>query len=133
MSREHVKIFGQLIEALNAADLEGLYAHFDPDLVYYSRADEPDAIVGGGLEDFKEMIVTWTSMFEEFRCDIEEIVDAGDRTISVTALRGRGRESGVEVDEPYVFLVTWRKDKALEVHEYRTKEEALEAAGWLRD
>jgi ketosteroid isomerase-like protein len=68
-------------------------------------------------------------MFEEFRCDIEETIDVGDRTISVTALRGRGREGGVEVDEPYVFLVAWRNDKVLEVHEYRTKEEALEAAG----
>ncbi len=129
MSRENVEIFGQLIEALNAGDLEGLYSHFDPDLVYYSRADEPDALVGGGLEDFKEMIVTWKGMFEEFRCDIEEIVDLGEHTISVTALRGRGRDSGAEVDEPYVFVVTWRNDRALEVHEYRTKEEALEAVG----
>lgn len=41
----------------------------------------------------------------------------------------RGRGSGVEVDEPYVFLVALRNDEVLEVHEYRTKEEALEAAG----
>lgn len=35
----------------------------------------------------------------------------------------------MEVDEPYVFLVALRNDEVLEVHEYRTKEEALEAAG----
>lgn len=53
MSPEHAKIFGRLIEALKTADLEAPYAHFDPDLAYYSPADEPDAVVGRGLEDFK--------------------------------------------------------------------------------
>ena len=114
---------------MNAGDLEGLYAHFDPDLLYDSRADEPDAIVGGGLGEFREMVETWTEMFEEFRCEIEENIVAGDRTIHVTLLLGRGTGSGIEVNEPYVFLITWRDGKVLEVHEYRTKEEALEVAG----
>jgi ketosteroid isomerase-like protein len=68
-------------------------------------------------------------MLEGFRADVEEIIDAGAQTISVAVVRGWGRRSGAEVAEPYVFLRTWREGKTVEVREYRTKQEALAAAG----
>jgi ketosteroid isomerase-like protein len=129
VSQRDVQFWDEAIGALNAGELERLYGYLDPEVTYYSREDEPDRLVGGGLDDFKAMVETWTDMFDSFRCDIERTDDLGHRTISVTRLRGVGTGSGAQADEPYVFLVTWRNGKMLEVHEYRTKDEALDAAG----
>lgn len=129
MSQRDVQIWEEAIDALNAGELDRLYGYMDPELIYYSRDDEPDRLVGAGLNDFKAMVESWTEMFESFRCDIEQTDDLGDRTISVTRLRGLGTRSAVQVDEPYVFLVTWRNGKMLAVNEFHTKDEALDAAG----
>jgi ketosteroid isomerase-like protein len=129
VSQRDVQTWDEVIGALNAGELDRLYDYFDPEMTYTSREDEPDRIVDAGLGDFKAMVEGWTHMFDSFRIDIEQTDDLGDRTISVTRSRGVGAGSGVQVDEPYVFLVTWRNGKVLEVHEYRTKHEALDAAG----
>jgi ketosteroid isomerase-like protein len=73
-------------------------------------------------------VTSWLEVLEDFRADLDEVIDAGDQTISVAVVRGRGSASGVEVAEPYVFLRTWRDGKTVEVREYRTKQEALNAA-----
>lgn len=67
-------------------------------------------------------------MFEGLRADLDKVIDAGEQTISVTVLRGRGRTSGAEVAEPYVLLRTWRDGKTVGLPEYRTKQEALDAS-----
>jgi ketosteroid isomerase-like protein len=129
MSRQNVDLARQAADALSAGDLDGYFNYFDRDLVYYTRTDEPDAGVYHGLEEFKSFFVTsWLEMLSGFRAELDEIIDAGDQTISVAVVRGRGSTSGVEVAEPYVFLRTWREGKTVEVREYRTKQEALNAA-----
>lgn len=130
MSKQNVERARRAAEALSAGDLDGYFDHFDPDLVYYARADEPDADVYRSLEEFRSFFVaSWLETIKDFRYDLDEIIDADDQTISVGVVRGRGSASGVEVAEPYAFLRTWREGKTIEVREYRTKEEALKAAG----
>jgi ketosteroid isomerase-like protein len=130
MSGRNVELARQAAEALSAGDLDSYFNYFDPDVVYYTRVDEPDAAVYRSLEEFKSFFMTsWLEMLADFRADLDEVIDAGDQTISVAVVRGRGSTSGVEVAEPYVFLRTWRDGKTVEVREYRTKEDALDAAG----
>ena len=128
VAESNAEIWAKALAALNAGDLEGLYSFFDPDVVYTSREDEPDRIVGAGFDDFKQMIEAWTSTFDDFVVDIEETFDVGERTISVTRLRGTGSSSGVEIDDAIVFLISWRARRFIEISEYRTKQEALHAA-----
>jgi hypothetical protein len=53
----------------------------------------------------------------------------GDQVVVVTDLLGRGRATGADVAGAYVFPWTIRDGRVVEVREYETKEEALEAAG----
>ena len=128
MAESNAEIWAKALAALNAGDLEGLYSFVDPEIVYTSREDEPDRIVGAGFDDFKQMVETWTNMFDDFAIDIEETFDVGERTISVTKVRGTGSSSEVAIDDPLVFLVSWRDRRFIEIREYRTKQEALDAA-----
>jgi ketosteroid isomerase-like protein len=68
-------------------------------------------------------------MFDEFTTVVEEMIDAGDRVIACHRMRGKGRESGVEIDTRLVQVVTVRGGKQVRIDDYWTRDEALEAVG----
>jgi hypothetical protein len=78
MAESNAEIWAKAVAALNAGDSAGLYSFFDPDIVYTSREDEPDRIVGAGFDDVKQMAETWTNTFDDFAIDIEETFDVGE-------------------------------------------------------
>jgi ketosteroid isomerase-like protein len=130
ISNVNVELARRAAEALSAGDLDGYFNYFDQDVVYHTRADEPDAGVYHGLDEWRSFfLASWLTMLEGLRADLEDLIDLGEQTISVVVMRGSGRSSGAKVAEPYVFLRTWREGKTVEVREFRTKEEALSAAG----
>ena len=68
--------------------------------------------------------------FRDLRFDVLELIDAGgDRVIVSTTMHGRGAASGASVDDTYVFVYELRDGLVVEGWEYRTRQEALEAAG----
>ena len=71
----------------------------------------------------------WVGMFDEFRFDLEDYVDGGDKVVTSGWLCGRGRESGAEVRERYAWVVRLRGGKLAEIWEYRDPAEALAAVG----
>jgi ketosteroid isomerase-like protein len=119
----------ELAERVNAGELGDLSEIVDPDLVYHMRPDEPDARTFTGLAEYERLFATWTEAFEEFRVELHELLERGDAVIAVTTLHGRGRGSGAEVHEPYVFVTTYRDGRAIETFEYHTKDEALASLG----
>jgi ketosteroid isomerase-like protein len=60
---------------------------------------------------------------------IEEIRDLGSRVCVVTTQRGRGKGSGIEVEDRYVVLYEMEGDKIGSMTLYATTAEAVEAAG----
>jgi ketosteroid isomerase-like protein len=130
MSQENVELAREAIDRFNRGDDDAtLDALYDPNAVWHSRTDEPDTGIYQGRESIRELWRMWRGMFEDFRAEVEEYIDAGDHVISPGWLCGRGRDSGVEVREPYTWVGRWRDGKLVEIREYRTKAEALEAVG----
>jgi ketosteroid isomerase-like protein len=68
-------------------------------------------------------------MFPDIRVEVEEYIDAGDHVIVPSMLCGQGAGSGVAVDAPYTFVFKLRDRKIVEVREYHTKAQGLEAVG----
>ena len=129
MSQENVELARRGYELFNARDLSAFFDLFDSKFVYRNRTDEPVARVFHGLEDYKRYVVSLLNSFDELRFEIRELIDLGDRVVVVTDLFGRGRESGADVRGAYVFLWTVSEGRAVDVREYATKDEALEAVG----
>jgi ketosteroid isomerase-like protein len=67
---------------------------------------------------------------ERFEVTLEEVMlDEGDMLVIAALLRGRGRESGAEV-ELRVFSAYWfERGKIRRRHAFTEREQALEAAG----
>jgi ketosteroid isomerase-like protein len=129
MSEENVEIVRRQNEAINRAEDETALAFHDPDSVWHAREDEPDAHPHHGHASIQALFTSWREMFPDIRLEAEEYIDAGDFVIVPAKLCGQGAGSGVAVDAPYTFVFELRDQKIVEVREYHTKAEALEAVG----
>jgi ketosteroid isomerase-like protein len=103
------------------------FASFHPDLVYHPRADEPDPSPHIGRDAYERLVLGFVESFSEVSFEILELIEAGDHVIASTVLHGRGRASGADVSDAYVFVYKLRDGLVVEGWEYRTKQEALEA------
>jgi ketosteroid isomerase-like protein len=75
---------------------------------------------------FADMQESW----EEVEQTPERFIEVdGERTIAVVRFRGRGRGSGIEIDQRLAGVFTIRGGKGIRVETYASLDEALEAAG----
>jgi ketosteroid isomerase-like protein len=133
MSQQNVEVVRAAFAAWNAGDMEAFFAHFHPELVYHPRADEPDPSPHVGRDAYERLVYGFVDSFSEVTFEVLEVIDAGDRVIVATVLQavlhGQGSASGAGVSDTYVFVFKLRDGLGVEGWEYRTKQEALEAAG----
>ena len=68
--------------------------------------------------------------FDELRLEPQEFIDAGDRVATRLRHHGRGKRSGVEIDEEmYHQVATFRAGKMVRIEYFGEWSEALKAAG----
>ena len=127
MSQENVEIVRRMVEAFNSGEPD--FSIYHPALVYHPRVDEPDPSPHVGREAFERLARGFVESFSDLEFDVEELIDAGDLVIASTVMRGRGRVSGADVTEAYVFVYKLREGLVVEGWEYRTRQEALKAVG----
>src|SRR5919204_1679277 len=70
VSRASLGMLQRGIEAFNARELEAYFGCFHPDVVYRSRADEPDAGVRIGLDELKRYTSAWLETFDDLRFEV---------------------------------------------------------------
>ena len=128
MSQENVDLVRQAYEHFARTGEPDLSA-YAPELEWHSAAEDPGLEVFHGVEGLKKLIEDVEEQLEDFRTEPFEFLDAGGRVVAGLVHRGRGRGSSAEVEmrEWNVFLI--RGGKIVSVHEYRDRQDALEAAG----
>src|SRR5947208_16361023 len=110
MSQENVEIARAAFAAWNAGDrdMDAVFAHFHPELVYHPRADEPDPFPHVGRDAYERLTYGFVDSFSEVTFEVLELIDAGDHVITSTVLRavlhGQGNASGAGVSDTYVFV-----------------------------
>jgi ketosteroid isomerase-like protein len=123
-----VKVVRAAFDAWMRGDLDAMLANADPDIEWYVLPDAPDPGPHRGRNVVLERMAVWRDMLA-LRGEVFEYIDAGEYVIMPLRMRGRppGSDADVVLDEVYVskFL----DGKIVELREYRTKAEALEAAG----
>jgi ketosteroid isomerase-like protein len=127
MSEENVEIVRRAFayEHYGVGDRAEAEAIFDPHVVMNPTEEGPLS----GLDAMRADFERWASAFEELRVTAEEIIDAGDQVVVVAHHKGRGRQSGVEVDTRFYEVYTLREGKVSRVDEFNEMAEALDAAG----
>jgi len=131
MSQENVEIVRGAYEAFARGGLDRYMEHFTDDVVYRAvenAPDEPGPILG--KDAVRAWLQDWIDMFDGYWMEPVELIDAGGNTVvAVERFGGRAKFSGVETDQIIGDVITIRNGKIARGHEYRTREEALEAVG----
>jgi ketosteroid isomerase-like protein len=130
MSEENVEIVRSGLEAFADGNLEGLFAACDPGIeleVSDAYFDAPRTYHGhAGMQ---ELFAAQAEVFDPFRLEVEEFLDAGERVVVMARAGGLARGSGVEVLDRFGHVWTVRGGKPVHFKEFKDPEEALEAAG----
>jgi ketosteroid isomerase-like protein len=129
MSQENVDKAREFIAAYNRRDFNAAIKDFDPEIEWVmparQRSDSgrgPDAAIRF-FEDIDEAM-------EELRLKPQEFIDAGDRVATRLRHYGRGKGSGVEIDEElYHQVATFRDGRIVRLEYFGDWNAALEAAG----
>jgi ketosteroid isomerase-like protein len=133
VSAENVEIVRRVFEATARRDADAVVALYDPDVEWdTTRAALGQLIEAGvfrGYEGARRFLRKYNEAWEQMDYEIEELIDADDRVVSVVNNRGRGRASGIEVELQMPAVWTIRDGKIVRVAFYTTRAEALDAAG----
>jgi ketosteroid isomerase-like protein len=131
VKQEHLHAIQELYDAMNRRDTAALRAlgRRHPNFSWESNADEldsPGRLEGDQLRDYSRELF---QIFDKLETEILERIECGpEHVIFEVRHRVRGAASGVSVDRSEVHLWTVRDDQIESLREYRTVEEALEAA-----
>ena len=125
MSQENVEVVRRFFEAIRRGDLAAALACLAPDVEYEVGQELPMR----GRDAVRAMWERWGSDWENYKLLPEEFIDAGDHVVVTVRCSGRGRGSGVEVDDRTFDVYTVRDGKCVRKLEFKVRSEALEAAG----
>ena len=130
MSQENVDRMRQAFEAWERDDRpkteallrEALAPDFEMHPLYLDK-------VYRGVEGLWAMWADARETWEDYRFELEEILDRDDHVLVMGRITGRGSSSGVPINQPLTMLFTFRDDKAVRGRSFTSTQDALEAAG----
>ncbi len=129
MSQENVEVVRRGYDAFNRGDIEGVIETVGAEV----RCDMSERVFNPGVyeghDGIRRFVEEIDEVWEDFRLEPLEFIDAGDKVVVSHLIRGSGKGSGVDVELPSTSVYTLRASKVIESRMYREHAEALEAAG----
>jgi ketosteroid isomerase-like protein len=129
MSQANLDKARAFIDAYNRRDFDAAIQDFDPEIEWVLPARQQSDSGRGpsaAIRFFEQIDET----MEELQLVPQEFIDAGDRVVTRLRHRGRGKASGVEIDEElYHQVATFRDGRVVRMEYFATWDEALAAAG----
>jgi ketosteroid isomerase-like protein len=132
MSEENVRVVVGQFEAVNSRDFAAVMDAYADDVVLSLHGDIPTALGEGavGKKAVGEWFGDWFQTFaSDYRFEVEESRDLGDRVFIDATHHSAGRLSGVPVTLRAGWIYTLRDGKVVGCDAYPSPAEALEAAG----
>jgi ketosteroid isomerase-like protein len=130
MSEENVEIVRNAFDAFSRGDIEGVLRLCDEDIVISQPQELPGASRqqrghSGVLEAFR----IWPEQWDDYEIEILRIADIGDHVVVISRTGGRGKQSGVEVEMGFSYVLTVRDERIVELKIFMREDQALEVAG----
>jgi ketosteroid isomerase-like protein len=133
MSQQSANVVLAVVEAQRRRDWQAFRRLYDPNIEW----EDVSGLWGDwgtrrGFEEVRDAWATWFEAFEQVDFEIEDLVEAGDKVVAFIWTSGRGRGSGLAIDQRIPSVWTVRGGRVVRVRGYRDDADALEAVG-LRD
>jgi ketosteroid isomerase-like protein len=131
MSRENVEVVRRVYEAAGAGDSDAVFAMYDAGVeLDFSRSPFASVVnetVYRGHEGLRRFFRERSEVMKDVTDHCRELIEVGDKVLTVVASRGRGGHSGVAVERTHCGLWSIRAGKVTSVRWFGTQDEALEA------
>ena len=133
VSRENVEVVRRIYEAWLGGEDDAALELIDPAFELHP-AEGTDWV---GLEDLyrghegmRDYLALIYEVFDDYRAEVEDMLDAGDQVVSLAVEHARGKASGAAVEARHTAHVwTLRDGKAVRLELFWDRERALERAG----
>ena len=129
MSQETIEQLGAAIDAFNRGELDtevlapGFELHQASSIIDTAGVFRGRDALHGPMSELAES-------FEDLRFDAEKFLEApGGEIVVFVRAHGRGRGSGLQLDNPIAWVWTFRDGKAVRMVVYEERAEALAAVG----
>ena len=137
MSREDAEIVEGLYASVTGADKQALLAALpelipqicDPEIEWVEDPQRADGRVHRGYDGVRASWEEWLTGFDEYRLEVEQVIDCGDDVLVVSSEHGRGAASGASVSSSHYAVLTFRHGKLLRYREFNDECAARQAAG----
>jgi ketosteroid isomerase-like protein len=130
MPDENADVARRTFEAIGESDIDGLLELYDPDIEFLpltgTRVESGGYIGHAGVRAYFEEV---SEVWEEMLPHADDVRTVGDDVVVLGGCAVRGRGSGAMSDSPMAWIITVRNGKVTRHRGYRTRDEALEAAG----
>jgi ketosteroid isomerase-like protein len=129
MSAQNVEIVRALIDEWNRGEIEAVIARATEDFEWHPvLVQSVEGRVFRGHDGFREFLSDWTTTWESWNLEAEEIRDLGDQVLVLTRVRAKGRGSGVELDQPLAHLFEFCEGLVCRAETFFDRDEAAAAA-----
>jgi ketosteroid isomerase-like protein len=134
MSQENLELVRRVYESVDSGDTATVLALYGPDVVWdFTRSPFRDFVrhdVYRGHDGLRGFLrERYEDAWQTVHDNLDELIDAGDRVITVVTSQGRGRKSGLEVEKTHAGVWTVFEGTIVRVTWFPSREAALEAAG----
>ena len=127
MSQENVETLRKGYEAFGKGDIDAAFENFSDDIVWKGLGD---SVPGGGTYNGKDEVKNqwlpeFAANYQDFRQDIEELIDAGDWVIVLGT--SRATVGGQEIKSPFAHIWKYADGKAIEARFFGDTAQTLQA------
>jgi ketosteroid isomerase-like protein len=123
VSEENVEVFKRGVVAWNRDDFDAWIDQFDPEVEWFTLVEVYRGHAGARK--------AWESLkgTMQIRARFDDIRDLGQSVLALGEMEGTGETTRLDVTGELAELVTYRGGKAVNIRDFRSHAEALEAAG----
>jgi ketosteroid isomerase-like protein len=119
----------EALEAFQRGDWDALVAFLDPEVDVYASPQVAESGRYHGREGWTEWASRWLEAWESFEVEAEGIEPVGEDHVLLSVRQyGKGKGSGVPVEQSVCCMLELRHGLATRYHVYPDREGALEAA-----
>jgi ketosteroid isomerase-like protein len=129
MSQENVRVVRGIYEAYARGDTSAILDTVDPAIRFYDRPNRPGATVYVGREGLLRFGESDREVFDDVRYEPVEFIDAGEYVLVRNRQAGRGKASGLPLQEEIVNAWKLRAGTPVEMRVFSDEREAREALG----
>jgi hypothetical protein len=100
-----------------------------PDVELHTQLSRVEGKPYRGYDGVRQWMRDIDEQFAEWRLEIDEIRERGDRILVLGSIHARGRESGLEIDQPLGWILDYRDDRTIRMETKQGHAAAIKAAG----